>query len=255
MTSAVMAQDDSALSPLSETSRFTDRLVKAGVGLTKLARSPSSTSLNSVFSIINDNKNSEQNFRVCQHCKNLLDARERLKARHYEKPPVYQFYDKMQTQIEDANKFIDIYYKMWNSLNEGESTYDLRDAQTVRGKIAKIGDNIDLISKRIATLINVDDDSSASLKQESRLHQMVRTSAMLYLKNELLRTPPVPTEEEYENIKKERQEKIKARIAYERQLEEELLEKQKESLKETSQRNYERSAQNSLTPNNSANQV
>lgn len=249
MTSPAMVQDDSALSPTSETTRFADRLVKAGVGLTKLARSPSSTSLNSVLSIISDNTSSDQNFRVCQYCKNLLDARERLKARHYEKPPVYQFYDKMRAQIEDANRFIEIYYKMWSSLNEGESTYDLRDAQMIRGKIAKIGDNIDLISKRIATLTTIDDDSSASLKQESRLHQMIRSSAMLYLKNELLRTPPVPTEEEYENNKKKRQEKARARIAYERQLEEELLQKQKEAPQRSCDQNT------SPSPNNSANQV
>ncbi|XP_001606370.1 rabenosyn-5 isoform X1 [Nasonia vitripennis] len=248
MTSPASVQDDSALSPTSESTRFTDRLVQAGVGLTKLARSPSSGSLNSVLSLISDGgNNSDQFFRICDHCKNLLDARERLKARHFEKPIVHQFYEKMRAQIQEGNRFIDMYYKMWQSLNEGDSTYDLRDAQVVRGKIAKIGDNIDLISKRISTLITIDENSSAALKQEFRLHQMVRSAAMIYLKNELLRTPPVPTTEEYEAIKKARQERIKARIAYERQLEEEQLEKLGESQREFTQRAYDLSESKSPT--------
>ncbi|XP_014211795.1 rabenosyn-5 [Copidosoma floridanum] len=248
MTSPATVQDDSALSPTIESKRFSDRLVQAGFGLKKLARSPSGGSLNSVLSIMTDSSSSEQFFRVCQHCKNLLDARERLKARHFDKPIVYQFYEKMQAQIKEANRFIEMYHKMWNSLSEGESTYDLRDAQMVRAKIAKIGDNIDLISKRIATLVNVDENSSALLKQEYRLNQMVRTSAMLYLKNELLRTQPVPTEEEYEAIKKERQERVRARIEYERQLEQEQREKKlKESQRDTPQKAYDHSARKSPT--------
>ncbi|XP_058797453.1 rabenosyn-5 [Phymastichus coffea] len=249
MTSPALVQEEGALSPTNESITFTNRLVQAGVGLSKFARSPSSGSLNSVLSIIGDSSNSDQFFRVCQHCNNLLEARERLKARHFEKPAVHQWYEKMRVQMQEGDRFMNIYYKMWNSLNEGESTYDLRDAQVVRGKIAKIGDNIDLISKKIASLVKVDDNSPAASKQESRLHQMVRTSAMIYLKNELLRAPPVPTEEEFEAIKKERAEKIRARIAYEKQLDEERLEKLKESQREISQRPFDRSDKKSPTSN------
>ncbi|KAL7301218.1 hypothetical protein TKK_0006184 [Trichogramma kaykai] len=229
-----VTQDDSALSPTTENKSFTNRFVRTGIGLTKLVRSPSSGSLNTVLSMMSDS-NAEQFFRVCQHCMNLLDSQERLKARHFEKPIVYQYYEKMQSQIKDANKLLDTYNKMWQSLNEGESTYRLVDAQMVRGKIAKIGDNIDVISKRIATLVTISDDSSAMLKQEYRLNQMVRSSAMLFLKNNLLRAPPVPTEEEYEKIKRDRQERIKAQIAYERQLEQQQLEKQREIQRERHQ--------------------
>ncbi|KAJ8683221.1 hypothetical protein QAD02_019013 [Eretmocerus hayati] len=252
MTSPASLQGDTALSPTTETYSFTDRLVQAGVGLTKLARSPSSGNMNNVFSIISDSSGSEQYFRVCHHCKNLLDARERLKARHFEKPVICQFYEKMSSQMQEANRFIEIYNKMWNSLNEGESTYDLRDAQVVRGKIAKIGDSVDLISKRISTLVNIDDDSSALLKQEYRLNQMIRTSAMIYLKTELLRVPPVPTEEQYENLKKERQDRIKARIEYERRLEEEMMEKRKESQRE-SPKSYDQSPMKS--PESTSSQI
>ena len=76
---------------------------------------------------------------------------------------------------------------------------------------------------------------------------MVRTAAMIYLKNELLRTPPVPTEEELEAIKKERQERIRQRIAYERQLEEEQRQKERETQRESS-RSYDRNDRKSPTP-------
>ena len=36
--------------------------------------------------------------------------------------------------------------------SEGESTYNLEDAQALRIKIAKLAENIDLISKRISVL-------------------------------------------------------------------------------------------------------
>lgn len=250
MTSPASEQNEGGvLSPTNETTTFADRLVQAGVGLSKFARSPSSGNLNSVLSMIGDSSSSEQYFRICQHCDNLLQARERLKARHFEKPSVHQWYEKMRGQMQEGDRFMDIYYKMWNSLNEGESTYDLRDAQVVRGKIAKIADNIDTISKRIASLVIVDDNSPAALKQESRLHQMLRTSAMIYLKNELLRTPPVPTEEELETLKRDRQERIRARIAYERQLENERLEKLRESQRQMTQRPVDWSDKKSPTSN------
>ena len=50
---------------------------------------------------------------------------------------------------------------------------------------------------------------------------MVRTSAMIFLKEELLTLQPLPSVEEYAVLQEERQKRIEARIAYEWQLEEE----------------------------------
>lgn len=220
MTSASTTPDNTnVVSPTTESLKFSDRLVQAGVGLTKLAQSPSANSLNNVLSVLSDSSNHEQNFRICQYCQNLLDARERLKARHYNKPIVHQLYEKLSEYMTKAQRRIDQYDNMWRSLREGESTYNLRDAQILRAEIAKIGDQIDLISKKIAILVTIDDNSSATLKQEFQLNQMVRTTAMIFLKNKLLRIPPVPSEDEFNNLKKQRQERIMARIEYEKLLE------------------------------------
>ncbi|XP_034187930.1 rabenosyn-5 [Osmia lignaria lignaria] len=226
MTSPVSVQDDLAVSPVSERP-ISERIVRAGIGLTKLARSPSSSSLNSVLSLVNDSTGTEQHFRICTHCANLLDAREKQKAKHFDKPIVCQFYEKMRSYMEEASQHVKMYNKMWESLSEGESTYNLEDAQTLRVKIAKLGENIDLISKRISVL-GTKCVESPPQEQEVRLHHMVRVSAMIFLKEELLSVQALPSPEKYAELQKERQKRLEARIAYERQLEEEQRERSKE---------------------------
>ncbi|XP_053985826.1 rabenosyn-5 isoform X1 [Hylaeus volcanicus] len=226
MTSPVSVQDDSAVSPTSER-RISERIVRAGIGLTKLARSPSSGSLNSVLSLVNDSAAGEQHFRICMHCASLLDAREKQKAKHFDKPIVCQFYEKMKAYMNEASQHVQMYNKMWESLSEGESVYNLEDAQTLRVKIAKLGENIDLISKRISVL-GTRCVENPPQERELQLHQMVRASAMIFLKEELLSVQALPTAEKYAELQRERQRRLDARIAYERQLEEEQREKSKE---------------------------
>lgn len=116
MTSPVSVQDDSALSPTAERSAFTERTLRARVGFPRLVRSPSSGSLNSVLSLVNDPANGEQHFRVCTHCINLLDAREMQKAKQFDKPIVCEFYEKMRSYMSEASQHAAMYKKMWESL-------------------------------------------------------------------------------------------------------------------------------------------
>jgi rabenosyn-5 len=109
----------------------------------------------------------------------------------------------------------------------------LEDAQSVRVRLAKLGENIDATSKRILILggkKNTQEELQETQEREVRLYQMVRTSAMIFLKEELLTLQPLPSVEEYAALQEERQKKIEARIAYERQLEEQR-EKPKEQRK------------------------
>ena len=107
--------------------------------------------------------------------------------------------------------------------SEGESTYNLEDAQALRIKIAKLGESIDLISKRISVL-GTRCVENPPQDQELRLHHMVRVSAVIFLKEELLTVQVLPSKEKYAELQKERQKRLEARIAYERQLEEEQFE-------------------------------
>lgn len=115
MTSPVSVQDDSALSPTSQRA-YPERIARAGIGFTKLARSPSNASLNSVLSLVNDSTSSEQHFRVCTHCINLLDAREMQKAKQFDKPIICEFYEKMRQYMSEASQHLTMYNKMWESL-------------------------------------------------------------------------------------------------------------------------------------------
>ncbi|XP_008551264.1 rabenosyn-5 [Microplitis demolitor] len=223
--------DDSSISPTSSESPLTDRIIRAGIGLSKIARSPSSGSLNSILSLMNDRAGGEQYFRLCFHCKNLLDAREKLKVRHLSKPIISKFYETMRTYMEEAMRFMTMYNKMWESLSKGEMTYDLRDAQILRIKIAKVGENVDNISKKIIAIGTADIDNPPQ-GQALKLHQMIRASAMIFLKEQLLTIPSLPSEEEYLALQENRRQKIEERIAYERQLEiEEALKERRRDYK------------------------
>ncbi|XP_043485756.1 rabenosyn-5 [Polistes fuscatus] len=232
MTSPVSIQDDSAVSPTSSEKGFSERVVRAGIGLTKLARSPSSGSLNSVLALVNDSTGAEQHFKVCTHCMNLLDAREKQKEKQFHKPIVCQFYEKMKLYMEETMQILAMYNKMSESLREGESTYDLQDAQTLRLKIAKLGENIDAISKRILVLGTRDVDNSPQ-GQELRLHQMVRASAMIFLKEQLLSIQSLPSIEEYATLKEERQRRIELKAAYEQRLEEQRQKSREQNKRDT----------------------
>lgn len=116
MTSPASVQDDSALSPVSPDKSISGRFVQTSIGLTKLVRSPSSSSLNNVLSLISDSSSNEHNFRLCEHCKNLLDAREKLKARQFDKPIIYPLYEKMRAYMIEAKRHLEMYNKMCQSL-------------------------------------------------------------------------------------------------------------------------------------------
>ncbi|XP_066590256.1 rabenosyn-5 [Prorops nasuta] len=229
MTSPVAVQDDSVVTQGAE-GPVSKRLVRAGIGLTKLVRSPSSGSLNSVLSLVNDPSSGEQNFRLCNHCMNLLEARERLKARQFDKPIVCQFYDKLYAYMTQAMQHVEMYNKMSESLSQGETTYNLEDAQMLREKIAKLGESIDIISKKISFLIPKNEESSVQ-SDEYQLYQTIRLTAMRFIREKLLSAQALPTEQEYIALQEKREKQIEAMIQYERQLEEEQREKRRDQFK------------------------
>lgn len=93
-----------------------------------------------------------------------------------------------------------------------------------------------------------EDSQEGALGQELRLYQMVRTSAMIFLKEELLTLQPLPSAEEYAALQEERQKRIEARIAYERQLEEEQREKPRETKEQRKRDTWNLESSSSLKP-------
>lgn len=115
MTSPVSIQDDSLVSRTSE-HLSPGRFIRAGIGLAKLGRSPSSSSLNSVLSLVHDSPGREEHLRLCTLCMSLLEAREKLKLKQFNKPVVHHFHEKMRDHIQEAIKHLIMYNKMWESL-------------------------------------------------------------------------------------------------------------------------------------------
>lgn len=125
----------------------------------------------------------------------------------------------------------------------GETTYDLRDSQILRGKIAKVGESIDLISKKIL-LLSVNSDTGAVTNAiELKLHKTIREAAMKFITDRLTELPTLPSEQEYLALQDEREKRIQARIAYEKQLEAEEM--QKEKRREQQQKSENPSEENS----------
>lgn len=103
----------------------------------------------------------------------------------------------------------------------------MRDSQILRGKIAKIGENIDLISKKILMLAVKEVDGVVPNTIELKLHRTIREAAMKFITDRLTELPTLPTEQEYLTLQEERERRIQARIAYEKQLEAEEMQKEK----------------------------
>lgn len=106
-------------------------------------------------------------------------------------------------------------------------------------KIAKIGENVDSTSKRILALgtIDMENTSNGPRPQNPRLYQMIRTTAMIFLKEHVLTIPSLPSEEEYAEMIAKREARIQERIAFDKQQEMEESQREKRSEQKTNGRN------------------
>ncbi|XP_067012088.2 rabenosyn-5 [Anabrus simplex] len=164
--------------------------------------SGSNTSLNSVLSLV-DTVAGDQNLRLCVHCKELLDTREKLKESRNLKPIISQFYDRLLSYITEADQLSGLYLKMCQSLNCGESAYDLSEAHNVRAKLLKLAENIDSLSKKIVVLGTKDVENPPRGKT-LQLQQMIRLSTACYLKEQLTGLPGLPSEAQFRSMQDRR---------------------------------------------------
>ncbi|XP_063234253.1 rabenosyn-5 isoform X2 [Bacillus rossius redtenbacheri] len=180
-----------------------------------LRRSNSNSSLNSMLSLV-DTVTGEQHFRLCVHCKQLLDAREQQNASRSMKPILSQFYDRLHSYMAEADHLAVQYLKMCESLNSGESTYSLDEAQMLRVKIFKLAESIDSLSNKIAVLGTKDVDNPPRGKA-LKLQQIIRSAATMYLKEQLITLPVLPTESQLAALRDRRRREVTSRILQEKQ--------------------------------------
>uniref|UniRef100_A0A146KQ84 Rabenosyn-5 n=1 Tax=Lygus hesperus TaxID=30085 RepID=A0A146KQ84_LYGHE len=151
-----------------------------------------------------------QQLRLCIHCIALLEVREEKRVSQRNKPIISQFYERLADYRAQAEKLNKEYLKMAFSLNAGETTYSLKEAQIAKVKLLRLSENIDSLSSKIAVL-GTDSDNPPQ-GQVLRLQNMVRSACTTFLREQALNLPSIPNEEELERIQHRRREKITAKI-------------------------------------------
>ncbi|KAL1117230.1 hypothetical protein AAG570_004556 [Ranatra chinensis] len=131
----------------------------------------------------NQNQNSRDNcMRLCEHCISILERMEQMKEMQTKKPIISQFYEKLAEYRRQADEHYSVYIRMCESLN---------------AKLAVLGTK---------------DTDAPPQGQALRLQMAVRSAAVGYLRNQLLRLPPLPTEQQFEEMQEKRRREITARI-------------------------------------------
>ncbi|BET00433.1 Rabenosyn Rab Hypothetical protein domain [Nesidiocoris tenuis] len=192
---SVMCNDCSHFMDISTAMRILDRQVKEDTPSEKAPVDP-------------------QQLRLCIHCIGLLEVREEKRMSLRSKPIISQFYERLAEYRSQAEKLNAEYMKMANSLNSGESTYSLKEAQVTKVKLLRLSENIDVLSSKISVL-GIDSDNPPQ-GQALRLQNMIRSACTMYLREQALSLPNLPTEEELERIQHRRREKITAKIQEEK---------------------------------------
>lgn len=184
-----------------------------GQGIMSLPRRGSITSLSSVSSVLEERD--DDRIRCCRHCMDtLLKRQEKLEEKDHV-PDIVKIYEKLRLCMDKVNEKAPEYIRMAESLNAGETTYNLDTGGGLRIEVQKYYELIDALSKRILTL---------GLKEEPpphpktlQLQRMVRHSATLFVQEKLLGLMSLPTKDKYEELKEKRKEEQERRLQQERQ--------------------------------------
>ncbi|XP_013194859.2 rabenosyn-5 [Amyelois transitella] len=157
-----------------------------------------------------EDTNSEKNqLRLCEHCYNLIELRKQVQDSRNAKTVLMTAYEQMQSLMEQARPAVAMYEKMCQSLFEGETTYNLSDVNAMRGRVGKLAEGIDLLSKQIASL-------AAQPGREEKLHRSIRLAAENFIKDELISLRKLPTEAQIEEVRRQRYERAERQIELER---------------------------------------
>ncbi|NXQ15565.1 RBNS5 protein, partial [Peucedramus taeniatus] len=164
------------------------------------SRRGSISSISSVSSVL-DEKDDER-IRCCQHCKDTLLKREQQIDEKEYTPEIVKLYEKLRLCMEKVDQKAPEYTRMAESLNAGESAYNLDHANDLRVEIQKMYEFIDALSKKILSLgLHEDPQPHPKILQ---LQRMIRYSATLFVQEKLLGLMSLPTKDQYEELKKRR---------------------------------------------------
>ncbi|XP_075289140.1 rabenosyn-5 [Opisthocomus hoazin] len=164
------------------------------------SRRSSISSISSVSSVL-DEKDDDR-IRCCRHCKDTLLKREQQIDEKEYTPEIVKLYEKLRLCMEKVDQKAPEYIRMAESLNAGETTYNLEHANDLRVEIQKVYEFIDALSKKILSL-GLHEDPQPHPKT-LQLQRMIRYSATLFVQEKLLGLMSLPTKDQYEELKKRR---------------------------------------------------
>lgn len=168
--------------------------------------------INSTIMNIVDPSASTQ-FRSCRLCRQILERQEaRVGSAAKEEPVIVRMFETLQAQMREGAAMSRDYVAMTESLRRGEEDHTPEAAQLARVKLLKVADNVDVISKRIAAL-----EPTSNQPLERTLQQRIRTAAVTFIKETLVALPTVPSEDEFEALKRQRVAEAERRVAEERE--------------------------------------
>ncbi|KAJ8370886.1 hypothetical protein SKAU_G00109140 [Synaphobranchus kaupii] len=177
------------------------------------SRRGSISSLSSVSSMLEEKD--DDRVRCCRHCMDTLLRRQQKLEEKDHVPNIVKLYERLRLCMDKVDEKAPEYIKMAESLNSGETTYNLEHTNGLRMEVQKYYELIDALSKKILTL---------GMKEEPQPHpktlqlqRMVRYTATLFVQEKLLGLMSLPTKEKYEELKEKRKQEQEKRLQQERQ--------------------------------------
>ncbi|KAG8175990.1 hypothetical protein JTE90_018056 [Oedothorax gibbosus] len=177
-----------------------------------VARRPSNISLMSVVHLGSDH----HLIRICKECNMLLQHHDKMVQQRNHRPVIVEIYDRLKDCINQVENQVPVYMEMLESLNSGETNYQLQDIQELKIKITKLAEKIDIHSKRIAKLEPTEEASGSHTIQ---LQSGIRMAASQFLRNMVIGLPSPPTKEELEQYRSQRLDQVLRRIQQEKEAE------------------------------------
>lgn len=180
---------------------------------TQASRRGSISSLSSVSSVLEEKD--DDKIRCCQHCKDTLLKLETQMDEKEHTPEIVRLYQKLRTCMDMVDEKAPEYIRMAQSINAGETTYNLDHANNLRIEVQKLYELIDALSKKIL-ILGVNEEPKPHPKN-LQLQKMVRYSATLFVQEKLLGLMSLPTKEKYEELKEKRKQENELKLQRERQ--------------------------------------
>ncbi|XP_046896510.1 rabenosyn-5 [Hypomesus transpacificus] len=198
-----------------------------GGGSAHGSRRGSISSLSSVSSMLEEKD--DDRIRCCHHCMDTLLKRQQKLEEKDNVPDIVKLYERLRLCMDKVDEKAPEYIRMAESLNAGETTYNLDTAGGLRMEVQKYYELIDALSKRILTLGMKEEPAPHPKTQQ--LQRMVRYTATLFVQEKLLGLMSLPTKEKYGELKERRKQEQEKRLQQERVVAQEAQKRRQESEK------------------------